>query len=191
MVDSTTVEQSQGELLQRVAQRDPTALGLLYDQLAGVLFATALQMLADRREAEEVVQDVFLQIWAKAGQFDHAIGTPLHWTLGITRNRCIDYLRSRQRRSRLLEQLTHGTAVELPLAPSGADRAGLSQDELAAVRRAVDELPADQRQAISLAFYGGLTHSEIADALHEPLGTVKARIRRGMLKLRDSLGAYV
>ena len=190
MLDRSTGESAEVELLRRIGQRDGAALGELYDRMAGVLFGTALQILADRREAEEVVQDVFLQIWNKAGTFDATLGTALNWTIRITRNRCIDCLRSRLRRSRLLDEVA--VEAELgarPHAAGGGDTLGAV--ELEAVRAAVASLPPDQHQAVAMAFFGGMTHPEIAEALHEPLGTVKARIRRGMLKLRDGLEAYV
>ena len=115
------------------------------------------------------------------------MGSPLHWALSIARNRSIDRLRARQRHSRLAAELeeTATAATDEPGLP-----AGLPADEIAVIRSAVKSLPADQRQAIELAFFGGLTHLEIAEAMKEPLGTVKARIRRGMLKLRDSLQPY-
>jgi RNA polymerase sigma-70 factor (ECF subfamily) len=190
MLDQETVESSDAELLRRIAQRDAAALGELYDRVAGVLFATAVHILGDRREAEEVVQDVFLQVWNKAATFDGALGTAFNWTIGITRNRCIDYLRSRQRRSRLLDESIAEARGESTFPPTAAG-ATLGAEELAAVRRAVASLPPDQHQAIAMAFFGGMTHQEIADELREPLGTIKARIRRGMLKLRDSLKAYL
>lgn len=190
MLDRRTTEPTDGELLRRIALRDHAALGELYDRVAGVLFATAIHILGDRREAEEVVQDVFLQVWNKAATFDGALGTAFHWTIGITRNRCIDYLRSRQRRSRLLDEAIQEAGGEAPASATTASKP-LSAEELAAVRRAVEGLPPDQHQAIAMAFFGGMTHQEIADKLKEPLGTIKARIRRGMLKLRDSLEAYV
>lgn len=177
-------------LLRRVAKLDHAAFADLYDRVAGVLFSNAVHMLGDRREAEEVVQDVFLQIWNKAAAFDSELGSALNWMLAITRNRCIDRLRSRQRRSRMFDE-----AVEQAGAEAGASDpmsvVGFGPEEMNAIRHAVAELPADQRQAIAMAFFGAMTHQEIADALKEPLGTVKARIRRGMLKLRDSLRAYL
>jgi RNA polymerase sigma-70 factor (ECF subfamily) len=176
------------ELLRRIATRDREALADLYDQVAGPLFSLALRILGDPPEAEEVVQDVFVQIWDKATTFDPAMGSPLHWALSIARNRSIDRLRSRQRRSRLATELQDFAEVA---ADEPNLRAILAEDELAAIRSAVKSLPADQRRAIEMAFFGGLTHPQIADALKEPLGTVKARIRRGMLKLRESLQAYV
>jgi RNA polymerase sigma-70 factor (ECF subfamily) len=151
-----------------------------------VLFSTALRILFDTHEAEEVIQDVFVQIWDKAATFNPEMGAPFHWALSITRNRSIDRLRARQRRTRLMSELEETAAADsVPEAP--ATDTHLAEDELAAVRSAVGGLPRDQRQAIEMAFFGGLTHPEIAAALKEPLGTIKARIRRGMLKLRDGL----
>lgn len=190
MLELQTAEESQTELLRRVATQDSQALAELYDNLSGVLFSTAVHILGDTREAEEVIQDVFVQIWTRAATFDVALGAPFHWTLSITRHRCIDYLRARQRRTRLLDEATHETEILALPAASPAHNA-LSAEELAKVRAAVKELPPDQKQAIELAFFGGMTHQEIAEELHVPLGTIKARIRRGMLKLKEGLKAYV
>lgn len=190
MSASQTPKQAQTELLRRVARREHEALAQLYDQIARPLFSMAVHILGDSREAEEVIQDVFVQIWNRAGTFDGELGAPFSWTVGITRNRCIDYLRARQRRSRLIDEAILETEVHSSKGePDG--REGLSVEELATVRASVNELPADQKRAIELAFFGGMSHAEIADLLGEPLGTVKARIRRGMLRLKESLKAYV
>jgi len=190
MLDQKTAEESQAELLRRIAAHDREAMAGFYNQMAGVLFSTAVRMLRDSHEAEEVIQDVFVQIWNKADTFDLALGAPFHWALGITRNRCIDRLRARQRRSCLLDDLADATPLEqVPGAASAQNLLGM--DELAAVRSAVESLSHEQRRAIEMAFFGGMTHIEIAEALNEPLGTIKARIRRGMLKLRESLQPYV
>ena len=190
-MEPQTAEASQTELLRRVAAQDHQALAELYDSLAKPLFSTAVHILGDTREAEEVIQDVFVQIWNRAATFDGELGAPLHWTLGITRHRCIDYLRSRQRRTRLLDDATTETEILSRPASSTSAHEALNDEEMAKVRTAVRTLPPDQRQAIELAFFGGMTHQEIAEALNEPLGTIKARIRRGMLKLKESLRAYV
>ena len=190
MPDPETTADLQADLLRRIAAQDRAALAELYDQTAGVFYATALRMLGDAAEAEEVVQDVFVQIWTKAGSYDAKLGKPFYWAMRIARNRSIDRLRARQRRSRVFEPATEentATAAAPEMDPSTL----LGADEAAAVQSAVKSLPADQRQTIELAFFGGLTHAEIAAALNEPLGTVKARIRRGMLKLRESLQAYL
>lgn len=185
-----TAEESQAQLLRRIAAQDREALAEFYDQTAGALFSVALRIIGDPQEAEEIIQDVFVQIWEKAATFDPLIGVPFHWAISITRNRSIDRLRSRQRRSRVIMEVEDFEASEsaisaAPLQPQ------LTEQELTAVRSAVKLLPTEQRQAIELAFFRGMTHPEIAEALNEPLGTIKARIRRGMLKLKDSLQAYL
>ena len=190
MLERQTAEESQAKLLRRIAAQDQQALAEFYDQMAGVLFSTAVRILGDAHEAEEVIQDVFVQIWYKAATFDVALGAPFHWTLSITRNRCIDRLRTRRRRFSLLEDLVEVAAID-PTPSMPFAQKGLSADEIAAVRAAVELLPREQRQAIAMAFFGGMTHVEIAKALNEPLGTTKARIRRGMVKLRESLQAYL
>ncbi len=190
MLELQATEDSHAQLLRRIAARDTQALAELYDHLSGPLFSTAVHILGDAREAEEVIQDVFVQIWARASTFDSELGIPFHWTLSITRNRCIDYLRARKRRSRLIDEASTETEILLRPATLPAHDS-LSGEEVAKVRAAVQELPPDQRQAVELAFFGGMTHQEIAEHLDEPLGTIKARIRRGMLKLKESLKAYV
>lgn len=131
-----------------------------------------------------------MQIWKKAQSFDPAAGIAFHWAMGIVRNRCIDRLRSRQRRARVLVE-TEDAVEKEPPAEASAVETCLATDELEAVRAALGSLPKDQKQAIEMAFFNGLSHHEIAAALNEPLGTVKARIRRGMLKLRDGLEVYL
>lgn len=189
MLNGNTDEIAQTHLLRRIAAQDKQALADLYDQVASVMFATSFRILGDSHEAEEVIQDVFVQIWNKASTFDPSLGSPFHWTVGITRNRSIDRLRSRQRRGQMLDQLQDFAAIDAVHVPVPA-KSELSQDELAGIRAAVNNLPPDQRRVLEMAFFGGLTHADIAQVTGEPLGTVKARIRRGMLKLRDTLQAY-
>lgn len=178
------------ELLRRVATQDAEAFSELYDCLAGPLYSIAVYMLGNTREAEEVIQDVFVQIWNSAGAFDGNLGTPAQWTSRMTRNRCIDYMRSRQRRARLEDEVTTETEI-LSLPEVSSARQSLIMDEIAQVRACVRALPEDQRQVIEMAFFQGLTHAEIANSLGEPLGTVKARIRRGMMKLKEILKVYI
>ncbi len=184
----STAEELQIQVLRRVAQRDLPALSEFYDQTATPLFSVALRILGDPGEAEEVIQDVFVQIWEKAQSFDHLLGSAFHWALSITRHRAIDRLRHRQRRARLIEQLLETGAAEPGETVIPDDEVAGGESALAA-RAALTCLPKDQRQAIELAFFAGLTHPEIAEKLHEPLGTIKARIRRGLLKLREALEA--
>lgn len=188
MLERQTAEESQARLLGRVAAQEPEALAEFYDQTAGPLYSVAVRILGDAAEAEEVIQDVFVQIWQKAAAFDATLGAPFHWALSITRHRSIDRLRARQRRTRLIDDLVE-RAVD-PLAETPPAQPSMQHEEAAVVRTALSGLAVEQRQAIELAFFGGLTHLEIAQALHEPLGTIKARIRRGMLKLRETLQDY-
>src|SRR6266853_4050756 len=186
MLDRRTAEESQAQLLHRIAAQDRQALAEFYDQTAGPLFSFAVRILGDAAEAEEVIQDVFVQIWEKATTFDATLGSAFHWALSITRHRSIDRIRSRQRRARLIDDLQKAAGEADPPGPSAATDV-LDSDDVAKIRSALGGLPHDQRQAIELAFFGGKTHTEIARELGEPIGTIKARIRRGMLKLRDSL----
>jgi len=182
----TPAEVIQGQLLGRIAQRDLQALSEFYDSTATPLFSIALRILQDPAEAEEVIQDVFVQVWEKAPLFDGRLGSAFGWALSITRHRAIDRLRSKQRQARLVEELLASSETEAPATPL-PDEGNAEAEQAMSVRCAVSALPKEQRQPIELAFFAGLTHPEIAEALHEPLGTVKARIRRGLLKLRGSL----
>jgi RNA polymerase sigma-70 factor (ECF subfamily) len=181
---------SQAELLRRIAAQDREALREFYDQTAGPLFSVACRMLGNAADAEDAVQDVFVQIWAKAAMFDAEKGQPFHWALAMMRNRCIDGLRARQRRSRVMVDMSGEPAWE-PAAQAAPMDVSMAGNDAAAIQSVVNQLPKDQRQAIEMAFFGGLTHQEIAESLQEPLGTIKARIRRGMLKLREGLRAYL
>jgi RNA polymerase sigma-70 factor (ECF subfamily) len=180
----------QAELLRRIAAQDRDALSEFYDQTSRPLFYIACRMLGNPADAEEVIQDVFVQIWTKAGMFDAEKGQPFHWVLTLTRNRCIDGLRARQRRSRFVVDTSGEPELDQAAEPAPADPP-LMENENAVIQSVVNNLPKDQRQAIEMAFFGGLTHQEIAESLNEPLGTIKARIRRGMLKLRDELRSYL
>ncbi len=184
------MEELQAELLRRIAAQDRDALSEFYDQTARPLFSIACRMLGNVPDAEEVIQDVFVQIWTKAGMFDAEKGQPFHWVLALTRNRCIDGLRARQRRSRVMVDMTGEPELDQAAEAAPAD-APVMADDAAVIQSVVNNLPKDQRQAIEMAFFGGLTHQEIAESLNEPLGTIKARIRRGMLKLREALQSYL
>jgi RNA polymerase sigma-70 factor (ECF subfamily) len=122
--------------------------------------------------------------------FDAAKGQPFHWVLALTRNRCIDGLRARRRRSRIMVDTDNDESIERA-AESMPAETELDGTDAAAIQEAVKNLPKEQRQAIEMAFFRGLTHQEIAESLSEPLGTIKARIRRGMLKLREDLQSYL
>jgi len=184
------MRESQAELLRRIAAQDREALHEFYDQTARPLFSIACRMLGNVADAEDVIQEVFVQIWTKAGKFDAEKGQPFHWALALTRNRCIDGLRARQRRSRIMVEMD-GEPELAPAEGAAPVDAPLTENDIAVIQAVVNDLPKDQRQAIEMAFFGGLTHQEIAETLNEPLGTIKARIRRGMLKLREGLRTYL
>jgi RNA polymerase sigma-70 factor (ECF subfamily) len=173
------------KLLARIVARDEAALAALYERYIRLIYALALRITGDRLTAEEVVQDVFQNVWQSAGSYRVNAGTVSSWLLGITRHRAIDATRSKRERARAREEtLDPGAplAASLPVEQEVAQRL-----EREAMRQALDELPSSQRQAIEMAYYGGLSGSEIAAALGEPLGTVKTRLRLGLLKLRDLL----
>jgi RNA polymerase sigma-70 factor (ECF subfamily) len=177
------------DLLRRIARDDREAFAQLYDRFSRPLYATALRVLNNPAEAEDIVQDVFLALWEKAASFESTRGSAFAWAVTLTRNRAIDRIRMRNRRAELLSQTTAEDAGTQPsdAGPDSATRL-LFKEQTGAVRAAVAALPPEQQRAVELAFFSGLTQQEIAARLQEPLGTVKARIRRGLLKLREILG---
>jgi RNA polymerase sigma-70 factor (ECF subfamily) len=174
------------ELLVRVARQDRDAFAQLYDRYSAVLYSMAYRILNDRTEASDVLQDVFLQIWGKANTFDPRLGRPFNWAVTLTRNRAIDRLRALRRRYSFIEEVQHEMADDRPRSFAG-DTEIFNREKVSRVRAAVETLPLEQRQAIEMAFLGGMTQDEISRSLNQPLGTIKARIRRGMLKMRDTL----
>ncbi len=175
------------ELLRRVALGDRQSFEELYDRFSGVLFSTAYRVLNNQEAAEDVLQDVFIQIWEKAPLYDPARGKPMTWATTLTRNKAIDRLRSTQRRSRLQDDVQRESETSGQFDDRSSFDAVASGERGRLVRDAIRKLSKDQREAIELAFFSSLTQSEIAERLGEPLGTIKARIRRGMMKLRDVL----
>ena len=178
------------DLLQRVALGDKQAFGQLYDRFSGPLLGAAQHILRDPAEAQDIVHDAFVALWEKAATFEVARGSAFSWAVTLVRNRAIDRVRMRRRRAELLAESAPSDLgyAEGATEPTGEQAVALGEDARA-VRAAVATLPAEQKRALELAFFGGLTQEEIARTLAEPLGTVKARIRRGLLKLRDSLAA--
>lgn len=175
-------------LVRRMSGGDRDALAELYDRFSRPLFSTAFHILKDSAESQDIVHDVFLVLWEKAAQFEETRGSAFSWAVTLTRNRSIDRLRARRRRAGLLEKSAPSDlGYDEGAGASGAVEHASAGDEASAVRSAVAALPPDQKRALELAFFSGLTQQEIAGQLQEPLGTVKARIRRGLLKLRDSL----
>jgi RNA polymerase sigma-70 factor (ECF subfamily) len=178
-------------LLAAVARGDVAAFEALYDRYSPSLYALLLRILSNAEDAEEVLQETFVKAWTNAKMFDAGRGTEIAWLISIARSRGIDRLRSRKIRSDRendagRETSIRATAVE---ATSSVDRAVQSQERVA-VRSALAELPDAQRTALELAYFEGLSQSEIAARLGEPLGTVKTRMQLGMKKLRERLQAF-
>lgn len=169
-------------LLRQIAGGCRQSFASLYDAYSGALFGIALGITRNRCEAEDILQEAFLKIWHRAGQYDPNLGKASSWITHLTRNLAIDRLRMRQRRDKLLLR-----ALEEPTfaAPNGSPPNPLIAAETArSIRTALAALPSDQKRALELAFFHGLTQTEIADALQEPLGTIKSRIRRAMERVR-------
>ena len=181
-------------LIAAAAQGSEAAFGRLYDRLAGPLYSLCVRMLGDRGDAEEVLQEACVQLWRRAAAYDPGQSTVFGWAMHITRCKVIDRLRLRSRRLRVLvpeeTQLPGELSVIERVASADAEPADTldRSDRAVRVRGILNELPAEQRQAIEMAFFSDLSHHEIADRLSEPLGTIKARIRRGLLRMRDALG---
>jgi RNA polymerase sigma-70 factor (ECF subfamily) len=175
-------------LLARLASGDMTALSELYDQYSRLLYSLALRVLGDEGDAEDLVQDVFTRAWTHAGTFDVSRGSVTSWLVTMTRTKAIDRLRAR--RARPEGAAVHDTAVleDLPTTAGPVEDRLISEQEAARVRDALATLPLLERMALELAYYEGLSQSEIAERLEQPLGTVKTRMRRALLKLRDIVG---
>ena len=163
----------------RIARRDEQALSLLYDRYAGTALAVAERVLGDRAAGEDVVQEAFVRVWEDAPRYSEARGAVSAWLLSAVRNRAIDQVRRRGAR----ERATLKASERL----SPVSEAAIVDDTDRRVRQALSDLPQDQRQTIELAYFDGLTQTELAATLKQPLGTIKSRIRLGMKKLRDAL----
>ena len=176
---------SDEELMTGLAERDVGALETLYDRYATFIFSVALRILSDRGLAEDIVQEVFLQLWRRPTSYDAAHGRFVSWLASVARNRSIDELRRRARRMRI-EEPGEDVAEALASADRTSDpeREAELGEERAAVRAAMQALPPEQRRVLQLAYFGGLTQTEIARHTGSPLGTVKTRMRLGMQKLR-------
>jgi RNA polymerase sigma-70 factor (ECF subfamily) len=181
--------------MKAMAESDPSALALLHDRHAATLYALCLRMLRDAEEAEEVLEDVFWQLWRRADQYDSSRGSLLAYLVTLARSRATERARRRARRFRLRRAVPDATVQEALLGVSFPDanplHAALAHERRNQVRSALAGLPARERVAIELSFPDGLSHPEISRRIGEPLGTVKTRIRSGLLRLREPLFALL
>ncbi len=183
------------DLMKAMAENDPSALALLHDRHAATIFAFCLRILRNAEEADEVLEDVFFQLWQRADQYDARRGSVLAYLVTLARSRATERARRSSRREGLRravgDGVVRGALVDLSSADATPLQDALDHERRRHVRSALAEIPARERVALELSFLDGLSHSEIARQLGEPLGTVKTRIRSGFLRLRESLAALV
>ena len=177
-------QQYEIDLIERTGKGDEAAFAALYDRLSPLLYGMALRMMNDAVEAEDVLQEGFVYIWQRAAAFDASRGSPVSWAVMIVRNKAIDRLRIRARGERLQERVASSPELT-PEKADQSDQEPFFREQRARLKSALTTLPAEQQEALRLSFFSGLTHREIANKMAAPLGTVKARIRRGLLQLRQ------
>ena len=178
-------DQDLASLVERVATGDQSALDTLYDTTNRLIYSLVLRVLNDVSAAEEVLLDVYTQVWRQASSYDANRGAPLAWMATIARSRAIDRLRSGWQDRRRKESLD--VLGDAPTNAASPEETTAISERQKFVREALNLLTPEQRQVIELAYYSGLSHSEIAEKLNQPLGTVKTRTRLGMMKLREAL----
>jgi RNA polymerase sigma-70 factor (ECF subfamily) len=174
------------DLMLLVGEKDPEAFEVFYDRHGGAAYSLAYRIVGDRAGAEDVTQDAFLSIWRSGARYDRARGSVRSWTLGIVRNRAIDALRRQAGRAPKLD-LDDEAALEQRASADLTDEQALQRESARQLRGALRDLPSEQSKVIELAYFGGFSHSEIAEMLGMPLGTVKGRMRLGIEKIRTQL----
>jgi RNA polymerase sigma-70 factor (ECF subfamily) len=181
MAEISEETRADAALVARVVARDPGAIADLYDRHSRLLFGLILRILKERGEAEDVLQEVFLSVWTRADTYKPALGSPVAWLVRIARNKAIDRLRAIGVRLHAVE------ASYSPPPPDSPESQAARGERERGVARALDALPAEQRVLIEEAYYLGLTQTQLAARFNLPLGTVKTRVRTGMLALRQHL----
>jgi RNA polymerase sigma-70 factor (ECF subfamily) len=176
-------------LVARAAKGDQTALATLYDETSALVYGLALRILRDQFAAEDVTIDVYAQVYRQVSSYDANRGTPSAWLVTLTRSRAIDRLRQEAQRREREESLE--AATRMPSLTAGPEENSATTERRRLVQRALALLTPEQRQIIELAYYSGLSHSEIAATLEQPLGTVKTRIRTGLMLLRENLRSFL
>ena len=176
------------DLVALIAKGDRQAFGQLYDQSSSLLYTLCLRILGDQDEAAELLQEVYTEVWCKIARYDPQRGSPIAWLVTLTRSRAIDRLRSRVSKGHgVTDSIDDTQAAELQDRAQTPFEQQADAELRALVSKALSDLPEAQRRALELAYYEGLSHSEIAERLGEPLGTIKTRIKLGMNKLKTVL----
>lgn len=175
-----------GELIDRVKNRDKAAFGEIYSRFSQIVFNLVYRILKDREETEEVVQEIFLQVWKKAALYDSERGALSTWIINIARNRSIDRLRALGHRDRSMQIDEERLNSKYDLSRIIEDR----EERKKVIQNALDTLPEDQRAAIEMVYFDGYTHVETAERLGEPVGTIKTRLRLGVARLREKIKPY-
>lgn len=175
------------QLLERIKSGDKSAFRELYSRFSQVVFNLAFRMLRSREEAEETVQEIFLQVWNKADTYDPSRSAVSTWIINIARSRAIDRLRTLGYKDKTME-------LDEERLKSGSDPFRIiegTEEQSKIIREALDTLPENQKAAIEMVYFEGLTHVEAAEKLNEPVGTIKTRIRLGVAKLREKISPYI
>jgi len=177
-------------LMAGIRQRDAAAMTALYDQYSSLVYGVCLRGLRDTSDAEDLLIDIFSELWERCDRFDPARGSPVGHIMGLTRSRVVDRLRSRRTasRTRLAAMTSVEAASDLREPASGPFDVAIMAERSGQVVQAMQSLPPDQREALELAFFEALSHAEVAQRLGQPLGTIKSRIRQALLHLRVCLG---
>jgi RNA polymerase sigma-70 factor (ECF subfamily) len=174
------------ELMPLVGGKDPEAFEVLYDRHGGAAYSLAYRIVGDRAAAEEVTQEAFISVWRSGARFDAARGSVRSWLLSVVRNRAIDFLRSKAGKAPKLD-FDDESALEQRPAAERTEEEALRRETASELRGALGKLPGEQSKVIELAYFGGFSHSEIAEILSLPMGTVKGRMRLGLEKIRGEL----
>jgi RNA polymerase sigma-70 factor, ECF subfamily len=174
------------ELMPLVGRKDPEAFEVLFDRHGGAAYSLAYRIVGDRAAAEEVTQEAFISVWRSGARFDAARGSVRSWLLSVVRNRAIDFLRSRAGKAPKLT-FDDDSALEQRPAQERTEEEALQRETAAELQGALGKLPGEQSKVIELAYFGGFSHSEIAEMLNLPMGTVKGRMRLGLEKIRGEL----
>jgi len=177
-----------GDLLVRLQKRDPQALAELYDRYGKMVYGLILRIVSDTGTTEDLVQETFLRVWNRAQGFDSERGAVGPWLMAVARNRAIDYLRSQGRR---IQSSVEFNETEHPSLFANLQTEMLQFDVIKRMKTALERLDGKQRKAIELAYFEGMSQTEIAERMGQPLGTVKTWVRAALKNLRDELGAVV